>query len=93
MNWEQKLDSLNAITETVLKMRKPGDWYVSANRREIKNGGTFSGSYGNGVSPEEAVNDDWNKMTSISPEEEIVIDAMGNRELFRWNGWRWVQSK
>lgn len=43
------------------------------------------GSYGNGKSPKEAVNDDWRQMAEELPQDRyIVIDRDGKREQFRW---------
>src|SRR3990167_1741808 len=38
VTWEQKLAALKSLTETHLKMREPGNWYVSAHAREVQDG-------------------------------------------------------
>lgn len=83
MTWEQKLTALQALTATHLEMRKPGDWYVSAYSREIVRGSLLVRDYGNGTSPEESVNDDWDRITSHG---EYIRVPSGS---FRWNGFMW----
>ena len=66
MNWEQKLEALNALAECSLKMRDPGNWYVSQSV-EVKVGAMLVGRYGNGESPQEAVEDNWRQLTELNP--------------------------
>lgn len=91
MTYEQKLSALQAIAECQLCMRKPGDWYVS-HRAEIKNGSMLEGRYGNGKTPEEAVENHWMKLTTLKPDERVVTNAMNDRrrELV-WNGFMWEE--
>jgi hypothetical protein len=89
MNWEQKLQALNNVAPVELGMRMPGNWYAS-HRAYIKKGGFLEGSAGNGVSPEEAVNDLWRLRTELAPEHYVVVDDMGpNRRAYRWAGFMW----
>lgn len=89
MDWQQKLAALNALSECSLKMRKPGDWYVSQ-RVTVKRGSVLVGEYGNGVTPEEAVNDHWNQLAEDLPRGEyLVADLSGSRKAVRWNGFMW----
>lgn len=91
MTWEEKLAALKALTPTHLEMRKPGDWYVAACSRETKVPGhcMLSGTYGNGKTPQEAVEDDWAQITA--PGHDVIIDAMDPavRRKARWNGSMW----
>ena len=90
MTWEQKLAALKSLTETHLKMREPGNWYVSAHAREVQDGCVLSSSYGNGATPEEAVEDDFRKMTAVKYPKAIVVNYRGTREKrVRWNGFMW----
>ncbi len=91
MTWEQKFAALCSIADTSLKMRKPGDWYVSANGREISinNGYFLSGEYGEGKSPQEAIENDFKKLAENQP--RVVLHAFSGtnrREVF-WNGFMW----
>lgn len=91
MEWEDLLQALCALDrDTCLRMRKPGDWYVS-HHIEVGGDGCLSGIYGNGASPELAVLDDWAKLvTSLRPDRFLVIDAMRDtRRQVRWNGYMW----
>jgi hypothetical protein len=91
MTWEQKLAALQVLCETSLKMRKPGDWYVSASGREIGGDGMLIGEYGNGKTPEEAVEDDWRKIAEFLPSDRYVVTGAmrGSRKQVRWNGFMW----
>ena len=89
MNWEQKLEALNALAECSLKMRKPGDWYVG-HSVEVKVGAILEGRYGNGETPQDAVEDSWRKLTELNPGEYLVTRAYsGSRKAVRWNGYMW----
>lgn len=93
MHWEQKLQALNALAECNVKMRKPGDWYV-CHSAELKTcgAGVLRGEYGNGASPEEAVNNHWSKLTELPDSDYIVIGAFTqNRKAFIWNGFMWQE--
>lgn len=87
MTWEQKLMALKALTTTEVKMREPGNWYVSAHARAIKSGELARSEYGNGKTPEEAVNDDWSKIAQDHP--EVILTGGPVRRVVRWNGYMW----
>jgi len=88
MTWEQKLMALKALCPTSLKMRKPGDWYVDASGREIKINGGLLGAYGNGDTPQAAVEDDFRQVAES--EKVVVLDAYGERRCeLKWNGYMW----
>lgn len=93
MTWEQKLEALQVLTETALRMRKPGDWYVSAVSRYICGDGLMRASYGQGRSPELAVEDDWRQLVEYLPSDRyIAIDTLWNRrKQYRWNGYMWKE--
>lgn len=90
MNWEQKLAALQAIADTCLRMRKPGDWYVSATGRGIGGDGLNRGNYGNGPTPQAAVEDDWRQLVEMLPYDRyIIVESRGERRQIRWNGFMW----
>lgn len=91
MNWEEKLQALNALSECKLIMRKPGDWYVSQ-AVEVKDGGILRGEYGNGTGPAEAVIDHWQRLTDLKSGLYLVGRTFGTssqRLAVRWNGFMW----
>jgi hypothetical protein len=95
MNWEQKFEALNAIAECAIKMRKPGDWYIHQNA-DVKDGSVLIGVYGNGKTPQEAVEDHWRVLvepaTSFKPIVVIRhLDDRTDRKHYTWNGYRWVE--
>lgn len=91
MNWEQKLEALQVIADSSLRMRKPGDWYVDAYRREIGGDGMLVHSYGNGNTPQEAVEDDWRKMVEQLPANKYIQAA--DRKRYRWAGFMWKEVR
>lgn len=86
MTTEEKLMALKALTPTRLEMRKPGDWYVLASYRDLEEGGMLRGAYGNGETPQAAIDDDWAQI-SAAP---IVVTK--DRRV-RWNGYMWEDVK
>jgi hypothetical protein len=95
MTWEQKLAAIQALGEAHLCMRRPGDWYVSQSRTEVKERGSsvLSSAFGNGATPEEAVLDHWRQLAEVGPTFIVVIDAYSERRRHvRWNGYMWADE-
>ena len=89
MDWEQKFAAINALAQATLQMRGPGDWYVETSV-EVKNGSILEGRYGNGTSPENAVNSHWAAMLELAADEYLVANAgMEWRRAVKWNGFMW----
>lgn len=88
MTYEQKLHALNSISQCAVLMRQPGDWYVNQNV-EIKRGPVLVGEYGEGTTPQAAIEDHWSKMTDLPVGEYLVRHANGSRVAVRWNGFMW----
>jgi hypothetical protein len=85
VNWEQKLAALIAAGgyDTAVRMRKPGDWYVDGTPRVAENG-MLIGAYGNGATPEEAVNETWRLLA-----ESGKVLRVRDGAYIRWNGYMW----
>ncbi len=79
--------ALKALTPTHLEMRAPGNWYVRAYARDKAEGGMLIGIYGNGETPQAAIDDDWNQ---VSAADEIVISGGGKQRRVRWTGYMWT---
>lgn len=97
MHWETKLHALNALAECKLLMRKPGDWYVSQ-QVDVRRGHCLVGVYGNGATPQEAVEDHWNLLTTLPADEYLVGREFWEgetctRKAVRWNGFMWDHVK
>jgi hypothetical protein len=93
MNYEQKLEALNALSEAALLMRKPGDWYVQQHV-EVKQGGILATLYGNGATPECAILDHWDQLvTNLPGGQYLVVHAAASelRQAVRWNGFMWAR--
>lgn len=92
MTWEQKLAAINALADSSLKMRQPGDWYLSVPRCEVGGDGVLKSVYGDGRTPELAVEAAWLNMTQIPAELCLVLRAGGpDRKHVRWNGFMWKE--
>jgi hypothetical protein len=88
-NWQECLDAIQCLGEVRLIMRKPNDWYVDQHV-EVKDRAVLISVSGNGSSPEEAVHDHWNNLTSLQPGQYIVARAAGSdRIAVRWAGHMW----
>lgn len=90
MTWEEKLSACQALAECSLRMRKPGDWYVS-HLVEVVNGPMLQSRYGNGGTPQDAVEDHWTQLTELKAHECLVVNSMTDqRREVRWNGYMWM---
>ncbi len=89
MTWEQKLQAAQALGECSLKMRVPGNWYVSCSRIERKEGGCLSSGGGcAGATPESAVDEFWSWLTDSK--YSIIVGAYTDtRRAVTWNGFMW----
>lgn len=93
MDWEQKLQAFNALVECKLIMRKPGDWFVSQ-QISVKQGHCMVGVYGNGATPQLAVEDHWERLTKLPKDEYLIAKEYWDGETckrvaVRWNGFMW----
>jgi hypothetical protein len=89
MNWEFQAAALNALAEIEIKMRKPGDWYVSQ-RLDIKQKHTMVSVCGNGLDPEYAIIDHWKQAVDDLPPDQYLVARIGDRrKAVRWNGFMW----
>lgn len=87
MIWEQKVTAMQCIGEVSLKMRAPGNWYVSITGVERVEEHVLSGGFVAAGSPEAAVNEKWVWLTC--DKYHLSISPRGHRSLVRWNGFMW----
>ncbi len=87
MTFQEMAAALEALSEISVRIRKPGDWYVSQNV-DIKKGSMLVGDYGNGTTPEIAIIDHWRALTDLPPDEYLVVRGP-ERIAVRWNGFMW----
>jgi len=96
LTWQEKAAALDALSEIRLLIRKPGDWYVHQNVSVGDGSATLVGAYGNGETPEAALNDHWRALVTdlvgCGPTEKylVVSGEKGNRRV-RWNGFMWIE--
>lgn len=95
MIWEQKLSALKSLCpDASLYMRRPGDWYLQLKGVEIKKGGILASVGETGKTPEEAVEKTWERLTGLSADEVVVLNAFsGTRRHLRWNGFMWKDER
>ena len=92
MDWQQKAAALEALSEISIRTRGLNDWYVNQSVEIGKDGGgVLSGEYGNGSTPQKAIEDHWHVLVEgLAPDEYIVINARTKyRQHVRWNGFMW----
>ena len=98
MDWQQKAEALASLTELSIKFRERENrigsaepWYVSQ-KIDIKDGGCLVGSYGNGNTPQEAIEDHWEVLTTkLNRDQYIVVRGLSDeRKAVRWNGFMWA---
>ncbi len=97
MDWEQKFMALGALlggaTRMSVVMREPGNWYVSA-PMECARGGMLCGEYGNGKTPQEAVENHW-EIYSKEPVVRVdtITDTGRVERRVKWAGYMWIDVK
>lgn len=98
MDFQQKAEALAALTALSIKFRErehriggSEPWYVSQ-KVDVKEGSCLLGTYGNGNTPEEAIEDHWKVLVLDLPRDEylIVNSGLENRRAVRWNGFMWA---
>jgi hypothetical protein len=93
MNWEQKVAALMALSSDVsIRMRAPGNWYISVRGVERKEGAMLSSGCVSEALPDKAVEAYWEWATD--ERYYLVIRAMGEmRRTVKWNGFMWADFK
>lgn len=95
MDFDQKCAALAALGELSIKFREAEwrighkePWYVSQ-QIDIKRGPVSCGEFGNGMSPQDAIEDHWCRLTELKDGEYLVVRSGDNVRRVRWNGFMW----
>ncbi len=90
---DQKFEILQQISPLSLRMRSVGSWYVDCPRRYIGGDGLMRGSFGNGKTPQEAIDDDFSQIVTYLPNDRYIMveDNYGKRKNYRFNGYMWKE--
>src|SRR5579863_3939820 len=96
MDWQQKAEALAGLTELAIRFREkqwriggPEPWYVEQ-KIDICDGYTLDGAYGNGFTPQEAVENHWRRLVDeLPPTKWLVVRDGEKRHAVRWNGFMW----
>jgi hypothetical protein len=93
LTWQEKFAAIKALAPASLELRRPDDWYVLQSGVEVARGGMLEGCFGNGMTPEYAVEQHFKKLTKLSIGEAVVTNAMtSERREVRWNGFMWEDA-
>ena len=85
LSWEEKYEFLKVICPRAsINMRAPGNWYFNSDMG-VGNGSVVSGSYGNGISPQTAVENHFNIYSQITF-ERFMSNPKDKREYIRVYG-------
>jgi len=96
MDYQQKAAALNALDDLHILFRSPRDrigiaepWYIAQNV-SVYGGSVMIGAYGNGATPEAAIEDHWNQLTrDLKPGQYLVARRGTDRRAVTWNGFMW----
>lgn len=90
MDWQQKAAACAALADFSVRIRDVGNWYVS-HRVDVKDGCCLVGRYGNGATPQEAIEDHWKRITNLDANQYLVANTTTNRRAVIWNGFMWAE--
>lgn len=88
LTWEQKMAALQTLTDTSLRMRAPGDWYVSMSGAALVKGSFLHSVGGDGRTPEEAVEGAWEDVTG----HRVRVSRDGKDRDVVWVGCMWKEA-
>lgn len=96
MDWQQKAEALSGLTDLAICFREKRDrigghepWYV-LQKIDIKDGSCLHGAYGNGATPQEAIEDHWKRLVDeLPPDKYLIARWADKRRAVRWNGFMW----
>lgn len=84
MTWEEKIMAMRALGGDVcLRMRKPGDWYVSDQIEAVEREIFLAWSTQRAPTPEQAVHEAWDAYTAPN----VIVKCKGRYS--RWAGYMW----
>ena len=91
LTWEQKYEILEALCPLTLKMRHPGNWYVSSSGRGVQEGSIIRYTYGEGETPQAAVEKDY--VLYVSQRPVVYVSRSAEKpNYYRWNGYMWAPT-
>lgn len=93
---QQKWEAIKALDRRAsIECRDLGDFYISAEMHVADGSGVIIGKYGNGTTPEAAVEEHWDIYSNLSDDEYIAGDLRQDDGTYvhyrkRWNGFMWA---
>jgi len=91
MSWEEKLVAMKELGDAHLCMREPGNWYVSHTCVEFKQGGFLTSPTQSSCTPQEAVEEYWNLLTTLQRASDKYEHIRVGRKKYQWLAHRWVE--
>jgi hypothetical protein len=98
MDWQQKAEVLAGLAELSIKFREKEwrigaaePWYVNQGI-DVGGDGLLRGTYGNGHTPQEAIENHWRLLVTELPGGSYLVtrSPTDERRRVRWNGFMWA---
>lgn len=90
MTWEEQLAALETLEPVLIRMRAPGNWFVALASVGITvEGGAIWNCLGEGATLELAVRALWQRLTTVTPPQRVLVDAYRHPRAVRWSGTAW----
>ena len=93
MTFEEKFAAMKALAgfDTALHMRSMGEWYCLLPGVEIGGDGILQSVGADGPSPEQAIRNTWEQITTLLPVTQYLVIRVyqTDRRQLRWNGFMW----
>ena len=96
MNWEEKLDALNSLSNCTLEMQSVGTWGVHQDIMVGNGTGTCESVFGVGETPEYAVLDHWKQAVENVSEHKYIAAQQGEggkNKHYRWDKFMWKEVR
>lgn len=87
--WQDRFAAIQVLGDASVRMRKPGDWYVSQTGVEIGDGRLLSSVGGDGRTPDEAIETHWRNLTTLPEGKFLSLRRDGQRLCAAWDGDGW----
>lgn len=85
LTWEEKLMAMRALgSDVCLRMRQPGDWYVSDQIEVVEREIFLRSPTQRGATPHDAVNEAWEEYTKIG----AVVKCKDR--YYEWTSFMWA---
>ena len=93
MNYEEKLAAIKLLNSSAsVKMRSPGDWYLSHSLRILTSSDTYKCPTTSSRGPQEAIEEAWDQLTDGLEDGEVVhVKIKSEWVAIEWADGKWVE--